>query len=324
MTKTSRQDNVSEPRSRVGKAPTAQGANPRLILVLIGVLALAAAMAWAGSQGGNKVQGVPVFALAVAWIFLVQLLAFIPAWMKRTEKFYDLTGSLTYITTILAGLFFSANFDAPAILITVAVTVWAARLGPFLFLRVRKAGKDSRFDEIKKNFLRFFNVWMIQGLWVTITISAALAGVTAAQQPSVNALTIVGFLIWVSGFSFEVVADAQKSRFRSDPANKGQFINVGVWSWSRHPNYFGEITLWVGVAIMALPALQGWQYATLISPLFVTVLLTKVSGIPLLERKGDSTWGTRADYQKYKAATSVLVPLPPKRKEANIHGKDLT
>ena len=282
------------------------------ILIFLLVLALAGVMGWAGSQRGTTVQGLPVFAVAVGWIFLVQLIAFLPAWTNRTEKFFDLTGSLTYITTMIAGLFLSGNFDGTAVLITAAVVVWAGRLGSFLFARVRRAGSDGRFDDIKTNFLRFFNVWMIQGLWITMTLSAALAAVTAGDRPVFGGITTVGFVIWAAGFACEIIADTQKSRFRADPANKNQFIHTGLWAWSRHPNYFGEITLWLGVAVMAFPALHGWQYAALISPVFVTILLTKVSGIPILERKADSRWGGRNDYRQYKAKTSVLVPRLPK------------
>jgi steroid 5-alpha reductase family enzyme len=110
-----------------------------------------------------------------------------------------------------------------------------------------------------------------------------------------------------------VIADRQKSAFNAKPENKGRFISTGLWSWSRHPNYFGEIVLWIGVAIIALPILRGWQWVTLISPVFIILLLTRISGIPLLERRADQKWGNEAEYQSYKARTSVLVPLPPKK-----------
>jgi len=115
-------------------------------------------------------------------------------------------------------------------------------------------------------------------------------------------------LVWLVGFGFEVVADRQKRRFRSDPDNEGEFIRSGLWRLSRHPNYFGEIVLWVGVALVALPALEGWQHVTLVSPLFVYLLLTRVSGIPMLEEKADERWGGREDYERYKRETPVLWP----------------
>ncbi len=119
---------------------------------------------------------------------------------------------------------------------------------------------------------------------------------------------IVGALVWVIGFAIEVTADAQKSRFNADPSNKGKFIRTGLWSRSRHPNYFGEIVLWIGIAIIAIPVLQGWQWVAMISPLFVTLLLTRVSGIPLLEKKADVKWGGQAEYEEYKKNTPVLIP----------------
>lgn len=273
------------------------------ILVLIG-----AGIAWAGSQGGNSFDGIPLFGLAVALVFLIQWLAFIPAYFLQTEKFYDLTGSITYIAVSTLALFLSPPIDARAILVWVLVVVWALRLGSFLFMRIRKAGKDDRFDEIKPSFIRFRNVWTIQALWVTLTASAALVTITTTYRQALDVFAVVGLLVWISGFGFEVVADLQKSRFNGDPANKGKFIQTGLWSRSRHPNYFGEILIWVGVAIIALPILQGWQWVALISPVFVALLITRVSGVPLLEAKADKKWGGRMAYEEYKKRTPVLIP----------------
>jgi steroid 5-alpha reductase family enzyme len=273
------------------------------VLILIGFL-----IAMAGSQGGSTLGGIPIFALSVSLTFLIQWVVFIPAYLRQTEKFFDLTGSLTYISVITFGLIFSTGIDARAILLWAMVVIWAIRLGTFLFRRIRKAGKDDRFDEIKPSFIRFLNVWTIQGLWVTFTMATALAAITTTLRKDLDAFAILGCLIWVFGFTFEVAADSQKSRFNANPANKGKFIQTGLWSRSRHPNYFGEIMLWVGIAIIALPVLQGWQWVTLISPVFVTLLLTRVSGIPLLEKKADQKWGGQEDYEAYKKKTPVLIP----------------
>ncbi len=272
-------------------------------IILVGVL-----VGLAGSQGGARVGNVPVFALAVALAFIIQWIVFIPAFLLQSEKFFDLTGSLTYITVITVTLIMSGAPDARAILVFALVLVWAARLGTFLFRRVKKAGKDDRFDEIKPSLLSFLNVWTIQGLWITLTLAAALVAITSSTRKGIDVFAILGLLIWILGFGIEVVADLQKSRFNANPANKGKFINTGLWSRSRHPNYFGEITLWVGIAVIALPVLQGWQWVALISPLFVTLLLTKVSGIPLLEEKADKKWGGQEDYEAYKKKTPVLIP----------------
>jgi steroid 5-alpha reductase family enzyme len=277
------------------------------ILILVGLL-----VAWAGSQGGSqggsRLAGLPVFALLVGLVFLIQWLAYLPAYLKQTEKFYDLTGSFTYVAVITLALALSPNVDARAILLWAMVVVWALRLGSFLFRRIHKAGKDDRFDEIKPSWIRFLNAWTIQALWVTFTASAALIAITTTTRKGLDLFALIGFLVWACGFAMEVIADAQKSRFNADPANRGKFIQSGLWSRSRHPNYFGEIMLWVGVMIIALPVLQGWQWVALISPFFVTLLLTRVSGIPLLEKKADQKWGGQADYEAYKKRTPVLIP----------------
>jgi len=275
-------------------------------LVLIGYL-----VALAGSQGGATLGGVPIFMLAVGLAFLIQWLVFIPAYIFQTEKFFDLTGSLTYITVTGVAVCYarySVPLDTRTVLLAVLVIVWALRLGTFLFSRIRKAGKDDRFDELKPNFMRFLNVWTIQGLWVTFTAAAAWVAITTTARKDLDAFAVIGALVWIIGFAIEVIADSQKSRFNADPSNKGKFIQTGLWSRSRHPNYFGEIVLWIGVAIIALPVLQGWQWVAMISPLFVTLLLTRVSGIPLLEKKSDKKWGGQADYEEYKKNTPVLIP----------------
>lgn len=273
------------------------------VVVSIGIL-----VALAGSQGGSTIAGVPLFALAVGLVFLIQWLVFIPSYLRQTEKFFDLTGSLTYISVITLALVLSTEPDPRAFLLWFLVVVWAIRLGTFLFRRIRRAGKDDRFDELKPSFFRFLNVWTIQGLWVTFTMAAALVVITTTKRVGLDALAGIGFLIWIIGFTFESVADAQKSRFNAKPENKDKFIQTGLWSRSRHPNYFGEIIIWIGVAVIALPVLQGWQWVALISPIFVTLLITRVSGVPLLEKKADEKWGGQEDYEAYKKRTPVLIP----------------
>jgi steroid 5-alpha reductase family enzyme len=275
------------------------------------VVVIAALVAAAGSQGGSTVGGFPVFALCVIIAFAVQWVAFVPAYLLQTERFFDLTGSLTYIVAAVVAVLFSAERDARSLLLLAMVVVWAARLGSYLFLRIRKAGADKRFAEIKPSFPRFLNAWTLQALWVTLTLSTALAAMTGTQRVALGTVTAIGLLLWVAGIGFEATADAQKSRFRADPANEGRFIHSGLWSWSRHPNYFGEILLWAGVAVVALPVLRGWQWVTLISPVFVALLLLRISGVPMLEKAADEKWGGRPDYEAYKSRTPVLVPRPP-------------
>lgn len=276
------------------------------ILVLIGYL-----VALAGSQGGSTLGSLPVFGIVVGLAFLIQWVVFIPSYVFQTEKYFDITGSLTYLTVTGVALCYSrysVELDARTMLLAALVILWAVRLGTFLFSRIQKAGKDDSFDEIKPDFFRFLNVWTIQGLWITFTAAAALAAITTTVRKDLDAFAIVGALVWVIGFGIEVTADAQKARFNAIPANKGRFIQSGLWSRSRHPNYFGEIVLWIGIAIIAMPVLQGWQWVAMISPLFVTLLLTRVSGVPLLEKKADQKWGGQAEYEAYKKNTPVLIP----------------
>jgi steroid 5-alpha reductase family enzyme len=281
------------------------------IVAVIIVLIIATFLTLAGSQGGVTVlTGIPLFALGVVIAFFIQWIVFIPAYFKKTEKFFDLTGSLTYITVIVFAVALSPEIDIRSLLLMVLVSIWAIRLGTYLFRRILKEGEDKRFKEIKQSGTRFFLTWTLQGLWVSFTLAAALAAITVEQRTEFGLIGLVGLLVWIIGFGFEAIADYQKSKFRSVPENKGKFITNGLWSISRHPNYFGEILLWIGIAIIALPTLQGWRWLTLISPVFVTILLTKVSGVPLLEKRADNKWGGQEDYEEYKKRTPVLIPNP--------------
>ncbi|MCG6895807.1 MAG: DUF1295 domain-containing protein [Thiocapsa sp.] len=281
------------------------------ILAILAALAIAAGMAWAGSQGGVTVSGWPVLALAGAFAFIVQWIVFVPSYRAQTEHYYDLTGSLTYLAVAIGTLLLAGAYDARSILLVGLVSIWALRLGSFLFLRVRQAGRDDRFDTIKPSFARFLMAWTLQGLWIFLTLAAALAAITSSKTVPLGLVGLLGIGIWIVGFATEAISDNQKRRFRRDPANAGRFITTGLWAWSRHPNYFGEITLWVGIALIALPALSGWQYLTLLSPAFVFLLLTRVSGIPLLEAKAEERWGDDPTFRAYKARTPALFPRRP-------------
>ena len=269
------------------------------ILIIIGFL-----VALAGSQGGSKVGEIPVFALSVGLAFLIQWLAFIPAFRFQTEKFFDLTGSITYISVVSIAVLLSARLDARSILLWALVVIWATRLGTFLFRRIRKAGKDDRFDELKPSFIRFLNVWTIQGLWVTFTMAAALIAITSTNHKPFDIFAIIGLVVWIIGFLIEVAADAQKSRFNANPENKGKFINTGLWSRSRHPNYFGDFCVWWGLFLVALAGGGWWSVA---GPLLMSIMLLKVSGVALLEK---DIGERRPAYCDYVRRTNAFFPGP--------------
>lgn len=278
-------------------------------------IALATVVALAGSEGGTASPGgIPLFMLCAVVAFSIQWLVFIPAFIFQTEKYYDLTGSLTYITVTIMAVVFSGATEPGSLIIGCMVIIWAVRLGSFLFARIMSDGKDVRFTKIKPDFLRFLMTWTLQGLWVFITYAAGLAAITSAGSFPLDGFFFVGCCMWVAGFAIEVTADRQKSQFRKDVGNRDKFIAHGLWRLSRHPNYFGEILLWSGIAVAAYPALTGWQHVTLISPFFVYLLLTRISGIKMLESRAKRRWGNSADYQSYLERTPVLVPFPRTRK----------
>jgi steroid 5-alpha reductase family enzyme len=284
--------------------------NQALIGIAIAIV-VGALVAWAGSDGGDRFGAFPVFAVCGALAFVVNWAAFVPAVMKQTEHYYDLTGGISYITVTLVAVLLSGPLDLRSAVVASMVLFWSIRLASFLYMRISRAGKDSRFDSIKTRPMRFLLAWTLQGLWVLLTAACALAIITGGNREPLGVIAYVGIAVWTIGILIEIAADRQKSAFRADPANKGRFISTGLWAWSRHPNYFGEIVLWIGMAIIALPVLEGWQWATLVSPVFVAFLLTKVSGVPMLEKAADERWGGQDDYEAYKRNTPVLVMRPP-------------
>ena len=275
-------------------------------------LLVAVFIAWAGGSYSASFGDWTVFALCGVFAFLVQWIVFAHAWTAQTERFFDLTGSITYVVMVVAAVVLSESYDIRSLLIAGLILVWAGRLGPFLFKRIARAGEDRRFRSIKTSFPTFLMTWTLQGTWVFITACCALAAICSTRVVGPDLTLWIGLALWIVGFAIEVIADNQKTAFRSDPNNAHKFISTGLWAWSRHPNYFGEIVLWFGIAVMAFPVLQGWQYATLISPVFVIILLTFISGVRMLENRAEKVWGNDEAYQAYKAKTPVLIMWPPR------------
>jgi steroid 5-alpha reductase family enzyme len=279
----------------------------KLIFILLAV-GLPLGIATLANPAGLILAGWPAMTALALGAFAIQWLAFIPARLFQTERFYDLTGSITYIAVTLAAINAATAPSGAQWLIAIMIFIWAGRLGSFLFRRIHAAGGDQRFDRIKVSSSRFFVAWTLQGAWVVMTSCAALTAILGAGQRAVGVIYVMGAVMWVAGFAFEVIADRQKSQFREDPANAGRFINTGLWARSRHPNYFGEILLWAGIAVMAIPYLSGTQWVAMLSPLFVYALLTRISGIPTLARRGQQLWGDDPTYQAYVANTPRLLP----------------
>ena len=242
----------------------------------------------------------------VILIFCIQWISFFPAYFFQTEKFYDLTGSITYLSIVLSTVYITGTENIADYIIVACVSVWAVRLGSFLFMRIHKAGEDRRFRLIKPNFTRFLMTWTLQGMWVSMCLLCVLTALSSYNGIILNNIFFVGLFVFFLGFSIEVIADYQKTVFRKDVRNKDKFITTGLWSLSRHPNYLGEILLWSGIAIMSFLSLEGMQYITLISPLFVYILLVYISGIRMLEDQGSKKWGELESYKEYIKNTPSL------------------
>ena len=239
-------------------------------------------------------------------IFCIQWVTFIPAFIFQTEKFYDLTGSITYLTAVFYTLYITGSNNLSDLIIVGCVAVWAIRLGSFLFLRIHKAGEDRRFRTIKPNFTRFLMTWTLQGMWVSMCLLCVLTALSSYSGVVMNSIFFIGLLVFILGLSIEIIADYQKTVFRRNIENKDKFITTGLWSLSRHPNYFGEILLWTGIAIMSISSLQGLQYITLISPIFVYVLLVYISGVRILEAQAEKKWGHLDSFKEYIKNTPRL------------------
>ena len=281
------------------------------LAIAAGVFIFTKLYADAISFNSIELSGVNLVGHLLVMVFVIQWIAYIPAFIFKTEKFYDLTGSLTYIAAISFALYSTNNYqnlDLGSLIIGSAIIIWAVRLGSFLFMRIHKDKKDGRFDSIKTSFSQFFMTWTLQGMWVFICSSAALVAIASPTGVVINSVFFIGLALFVLGFVVEVIADNQKTKFRSIQENKDQFINEGLWARSRHPNYFGEITLWTGITVMGISTFEGMNYLAIFSPIFSYLLLVYVSGVRMLEFRGHKKWGHLDEYNSYKKNTPKLIP----------------
>ena len=273
--------------------------------ILISVLSFAISYGIAHLTGSVIVKNAVLLAYVIHWI------AYIPAYVFQTEKFYDLTGSVTYLSVVwfvFLSTYQSISLNFGNLILVLLISIWTIRLGLFLFMRIHKAGEDKRFRTIKTSASQFFMTFTISGLWVTLCSMCALVAISSPEGLVMNALTYVGIILFIIGFGIEIVADNQKTAFRSIEANKDSFITSGLWSKSRHPNYFGEVLLWFAIAVISFSSLEGLQLITLISPVFTYILLVYVSGVRMLEDMNDKKWADNEQYKSYKKNTPMLFP----------------
>jgi len=276
------------------------------------LLSVAVLIAWAGgSQTRPPTHGLPMIVLG--WVVFLNAAAWIPAYLTRSERFYDLVGSLSFISGLVLVGWLTQPGMAGWIMMAI-VLLWTSRMAWFLVGRIRQQGKDGRFDTIKTDPVRFLNAWMMQALWAFLCLLPLLVWQDVTPEEGFSTIYWVGLGVWVFGFLVEVISDEQKRSFRRRNPDGTRFIQSGLWSISRHPNYVGEILLWTGFTVMALPVVSGWLWVVLITPVFVYSLLRFVSGVSLLEARSDAKWGGNEDYEAYKHRTPVLFPLPWRRR----------
>ena len=280
---------------------------------------LAYLVAIAASVDGVFFSGIPIILLCAIVSFLTHWMIAAPSLITSSEKYFDFTGMVATLLVVLTAMFAllssGAQVSIRSVFVASFVSVWTLRLGIFLYKRIVKAGEDTRFRDIKKSLPKFLMTWTLSALWVFLTTVNAITLIALNPLEPIGIFFIMGALLWLLGFGFEVIADRQKKYFSEQPKNEGRFITQGLWSVSRHPNYFGEIILWAGIAIISLPFLSGWQFVTLVSPVFVFLLLTRISGLPFLEDKAEKKWGEDKDYIEYKKRTPILVPFFGKKNQ---------
>lgn len=234
----------------------------------------------------------------------INVLLFFPAYLFKTDKLTDFSYSFTFIVLSLFA-FFSVPYAPNKLILMLMIILWALRLGIFLVARIWTVKKDRRFDAFRDSFTGFLKFWLLQGFAVWVIMIPALFYFNT-ETPY---FSYIGFGLWLIGLIIESVADYQKFSFKLKAENKDKFIQSGLWKYSRHPNYFGEILVWIGAYLFVVLTLTPLQMAIgVLSPLFIILLLAFVSGLPQLESYADKKWGADKGYQDYKKKTSILVP----------------
>ena len=281
-------------------------------IVVISVLIITSFIVIAVDDNSVSLNDYSAVLYSAAICLGIQWLAWIPASLAKSERYYDLTGGLTYLTVVGFTLWAGSQSESPSareLIVSLLVVIWALRLSSFLYLRIHRTGKDGRFDRLKTSPIRFLVPWTIQGLWVFLTMIVVIViNSQADSAPELGIWDAIGLLIWLLGFSIEVIADNQKSAFNANSENQGKWIDSGLWSYSRHPNYLGEIMLWTGIACFGISCFSGMERLAWISPIFIYLLLTKISGVPILDRRGLEKWGDQPEYHKYREETPTLLP----------------
>ena len=251
------------------------------------------------------------FIKVISLIFATQVIGFIPSFYLKTEKYYDLFGGLTFVFSVLIMMFLkfrkTNDLSIREIILALSVLFWTMRLSFFLFQRVKRVGKDERFDRYKYSFSKFLLAWMTQGLWVFMCLFPTLIVFSSPTNSEIIYL-FLGGLIYLVGLIIEIIADYQKTVHNKLNNQERKFISSGLWSRSRHPNYFGEFLIWTGITIICFPVFSVFKYLSLITPIFIYFLLNYISGVNLLEERAKEKWGNNPEYVEYLKTTPKFFP----------------
>ena len=254
-----------------------------------------------------SVNGIPLVYIFVFTILFLNSLFFIHSYFFKTDIFFDLIGSISFISIGILSLILIPDVDGNQILIFFLLIFWALRLGPYLFIRRLGSGVDERLGEYFKTPLSLYFLWIMNSLWVFMTSISIIIIFSSNENYNFGLTQWLGLLVWVLGFIIEVVSDSQKSKFNKK--NKGKFINTGLWRYIRHPNYLGEIVIWTGIFVISISYINSiFTSLSILSPIFVYVLLRFLTGVPKLERRADEKWGMQKKYIDYKKETGIIFP----------------
>jgi steroid 5-alpha reductase family enzyme len=251
-------------------------------------------------------------AACAALVAIYMTVWFVLALLRKDNSIADIAWGLGFVLVSAATLGRGAGPSARSFLASGLVLIWGLRLAVHILFRNRKRGEDPRYAEWRRKWGRTFlwrsylQVFLLQGFFLLV-ISYPVILANASKPVPIGPLDLAGAVAWVAGFFFETVGDAQLARFKRDPGNRGKIMDKGLWRFSRHPNYFGESLMWWGIFLVALGVPYGWT--TVVSPVLITFLLVRVSGIPMLEKK----YAGNAEFQAYARRTSAFVPWFPRK-----------
>lgn len=254
----------------------------------------------------------------IVLVFIYFSVFFVIGTLIKNNSIVDIGWGLGFVTIAWFTTFISGSLFLPNLIITLLVTIWGIRLFTHILKRNFAREEDFRYAALRRKWGKwaviraFFQVYMLQGIFMLLVASPIII-LNSRQASEFTWITLIGIIIWVAGFYFESLGDYQLEQFKKNPENKGKILNTGLWRFSRHPNYFGEATMWWAIGLASFGS--GAGAVSFIGPAVITFMLLFVSGIPMLEKSFEK----RAGYQSYKAVTSVFIPMPPKKRKFDIY-----